>query len=251
MMGSHMAKDKIKKTKVASGKLSLAPIWNILTILMLLGTCCISSYVLILLADPSLPVNPFPPIPTFTPTPTATYTPRVFPATWTPTSTYSPLQFETQPPPPTTFFVATATQQATWTPMPATATLRPGPFFTVNGLITAIPATDKNPAVGCSWLGIGGVITGRTGDPLSGITLSLTGSLDFTTYDQTTLSGAAPQYGEGGYEFYLGGALIASQGNLSLQILSDDGQPISDPVAITTYSDCQQNLILINFKQLQ
>jgi len=246
-----MKQDKIKKPKVASKKLSLAPVWNILTILMLLGTCCISSYVLILLTDPNLPVNPFPPIPTLTMTPTATFTPRVFPATWTPTSTYSPLQFGTPLPPPTTSIVSTATQQATWTPMPATATLRPGPYFVVNGSITAIPATDKNPAVGCTWLGIGGVITSRTGDPLVGVTLALTGSLDFTTYNQTTLSGAAPQYGEGGYEFYLGGALIASQGNLYLQIIGDDGKPVSDPITITTYSDCQRNLILIDFKQLQ
>jgi hypothetical protein len=135
--------------------------------------------------------------------------------------------------------------------MPATATLRPGPYFVVNGLITAIPATDKNPTVGCTWLGIGGVVTNRSGDPLVGIILSLAGSLDFTTYNQTTLSGAAPQYGEGGYEFYLGGALTASQGNLYLQIVGEDGQPISDPIAITTYSDCQRNLILINFQQLQ
>jgi hypothetical protein len=251
MMGSHMTQDKIKKTKVTSNKLSLTPIWNILTVLMLLGTCCISSYVLILLTNPNLPVNPFPPILTSTPTPTTTYTPRVFPATWTPTSTYSPLQFGTPLPPPTTSVVSTATQQATWTPMPATATLRPGPYFVIDGSISAIPATDKNSAVGCTWLGIGGVVTSRAGNPLVGITISLSGSLDFTTYNQTTLSGAAPQYGNGGYEFYLGGTLTASQGNLYLQVVGEDGQPISDPIAITTYSDCQRNLILINFLQLQ
>jgi hypothetical protein len=100
-------------------------------------------------------------------------------------------------------------------------------------------------------LGIGGVVTSRAGNPLVGITISLSGSLDFTTYNQTTLSGAAPQYGNGGYEFYLGGTLTASQGNLYLQVVGEDGQPISDPIAITTYSDCQRNLILINFLQLQ
>ena len=251
MMGSHMTQDKIKNTKAVNKKLTLTPIWNFLTILMLLGTCCISSYVLILMTNPNLPVNPFPPPFTLTPIPTATFTPRVFPATWTPTSTYPPFQFRTPLPPPSSPVVSTATQQATWTPQPPTATLRPGSYFLLDGSVTAIPATDKNPAVGCTWLGIGGVVTDRSGNPLMGITLALTGSLDFTTYNQTTQSGAAPQYGEGGYEFYLGGALTASQGNLYLQLVGDDGQSISDPIAITTYSDCQRNLILINFHQLQ
>jgi hypothetical protein len=250
-----MTQDKVKKTKAAPRKLSLTPIWNILTVIMLLGACCISTYVLIVLTNPHLPVNPFPPPLTSTPIPTATFTPRVFPATWTPTSTYSPNQGGNTLPQPTvniaSEIASTATQQFTKTPAPPTATLRSGPWFSIYGSVTSIPATDKNPDVGCTWLGIGGVVADRSGNPLYGVTLALTGSLDFTTYNQTTQSGAAPQYGEGGYEFYLGGALTASQGSLYIQLIGDNGQPISDPIAITTFSDCERNLTLINFYQSQ
>lgn len=245
-----MKKEKNKKPKTPTKKISLAPFWNIMTILMLLGTCCFSTYVLIILTNPNLPVNPFPPALTSTPIPTSTFTPRVFPATWTPTSTYSAEQPNIALPSPTlTYF--TPTKHASMTPPPPTATLHPGPWFAIDGLITAIPATDINPDVGCSWLGIGGVVTDKSNQPLFGISIKLTGSLDFTTYDQNTLSGAAPQYGEGGYEFYLGGKLSASQGRLFIQLVDDTAQPLSDPISITTYSDCLQNLIRVNFEQVQ
>jgi hypothetical protein len=250
-MDVQMTQDKTPKPKLKNKRLSLTPFWNLMTILMLLGTCCISSYVLILLTNPNLPVNPFPPPLTATPIPTATFTPRVFPATWTPTFTYAPLSFGTPLPSPTLHVAFTPTKHATETQPPPTETIRPGPWFSIDDPITAIPATEINPDVGCTWLGIGGVVSDRSGLPLTGTILTLTGSLDFTTFNQTTLSGAAPQYGKGGYEFYLGGTLSASQGSLFIQITADDGQPISDLIAITTHSDCQRNLILINFHQLQ
>ena len=246
-----MTKDKDTKPKMTTRKLSLTPFWNILTILMILGTCCVSSYVLILLTNPQLPVNPFPPQLTSTPIPTATFTPRVFPATWTPTPTYSAEQPAASVPSSTLQIYPTPTKHASLTPPPPTATLHPGPWFGILGSINAIPATDKNPDVGCTWLGIGGVVSDGSKQPLYGLIVKLTGSIDFTTYDQTTLSGAAPQYGEGGYEFYLGGTPSASQGRLFIQLLDDAGQPLSDPISITTYSDCQKNLILVDFIQLQ
>lgn len=238
------------KPKTKTKKFSLAPFWNIMTILMLLGTCCISSYVLILLTNPQLPVNPFPPPLTSTPFPTPTFTPRVFPATWTPTPTYSAARPDAALPSATMHIYFTPTKHASLTPPPV-ATFHPGPWFGVDGLITAIPAIEINPDVGCTWLGIGGVIADSSNQPVFGITVKLSGSLDFTIFDQTTLSGAAPQYGAGGYEFYLGGALNASQGRLVIQLVDDAGQPLSDPISITTYSDCQKNLILVNFEQLQ
>ncbi len=246
-----MTQEKNTKPNLSIKKLSLTPIWNILTILMVLGTCCISSYVLILLTNPQLPFNPFPPPLTSTPIPTPTFTPRVFPATWTPTSTYSADQPDAALPSATMHIYFTPTKHASITPPPPIATLPTGPWFGIDGIITALSATEKNPDVGCTWLGIGGVITDTSNQPLFGITVKLTGSLDFTTFDQTTLSGAAPQYGEGGYEFYLGGTLIASQGRLIIQLVDDTGLPLSDPVSITTYTDCQKNLILVNFEQIQ
>ncbi|MBN2256455.1 MAG: hypothetical protein JW704_01260 [Anaerolineaceae bacterium] len=246
-----MVKQKNEKPKKTAKKMSLTPLWNILAVIMLLGTCCMSSYVLVLLTNPYLPINPFPPSMTATPTPTATFTPRVFPATWTPTSTYSTLSFGLPVSSPTLQVIASYTPWPTITPLPPTATLPPGTYFSIRNTITAIPATDINSNVGCTWMGVGGVVTDLAGNPALGITLLLDGTLGFDIYHQTTLSGAAPQYGPGGYEFYLGGALNASEATLSIQILADDGKPVSEQFFFNTYSDCQRSLILIDFQQLQ
>jgi hypothetical protein len=246
-----MAKKTVDKPQKTIPKLTLTPLWNILAIMMLLGTCCVSSYVLILLSNPHLPVNPFPPPLTSTPIPTATFTPHVFPATWTPTATYSAFPNVAPIASPTLQLVFTYTHQPTLTPPPPTATVRPGTFFAVDGSFSAGPATSINPDVGCTWMGVGGVITDLAGNPAPGVTLLLDGMLGFDAYHQNTISGAAPQYGQGGYEFYLGGTLNASQATLSIQILADDGNPISEQIYFDTYSDCQRNLILIDFRQLQ
>jgi hypothetical protein len=253
-----MTQESISKTKGTKSKINLNSIWNILAILMLIGTCCMSSYVLLVVTNPNLPVNPFPPHMTPTPTLTATPTLRVFPATWTPTSTFPPLTFGTPHAPSTMSIKSSDTPKATLTPVPPTATigkptntLPAGTFFIMEGAIAAGPSTDKNPDSGCSWLGVGGTVTDMAGNGLPGMTLMLNGSLGFDIYNQTTLSGAALQYGSGGYEFYLGGELITSQHSLYIQILGDDGQVVSEQVYFDTYSDCQRNLLLINFHQIQ
>lgn len=257
-----MTQNKIAKPKAKSGRINLAPVWNVLAILMLLGTCCVMTFVVLLVTNPNLPVNPFPPSMSATPTLTSTPTLRVFPATWTPTSTFLPFSFGTQAAVPTLAIIASQTPRATLTPVPATATvsqptmtlpasLPVGMFFTVDGLITQGPAISKNPDAGCNWLGVGGVVKDPAGNALVGITLKLTGELNFNIYDQNTLSGAALQYGPGGYEFYLGDTLIATQGSLFIQVMGDNGQPVSEKIVFDTYSDCQRNLISINFRQIQ
>jgi len=124
-------------------------------------------------------------------------------------------------------------------------------FFAVDGSITAVPSTNKNSDSGCTWLGVGGVVKDQAGNALVGMTLMLNGTLGFDSYNQTTISGAAPQYGPGGYEFYLGGELTISQGSLFIQVMGDNGQPVSEKIIFDTYSDCQRNLVLINFHQIQ
>lgn len=248
-----MAQNAVPVSKPRPQKKGGVAIWNIATVLLLLGACCVSTYVMVLVTNPQTVLNPFPPVipPTATLTPTPTL--RVFPPTWTPTSTYAPLSFGTPMPSSTLYSPPTQTQippTLTFTPGAPTATIPAGTFFNVDGNISAIPATDKNPSVGCSWQGIGGVILDLHGNPLVGITLHLRGMLGFDLFDQTTLSGAAPQYGPSGYEFYLGGGAIASQGSIQIQIVGSDLEMQSEPVYIETFSDCQRNLILVNFRQI-
>jgi len=62
-------------------------IWNILSLLLILGIVIIAGITFMLLADPASPLNPYP-LPTMPPSifiPSATETPLRLPPTWTPT----------------------------------------------------------------------------------------------------------------------------------------------------------------------
>jgi hypothetical protein len=91
-------------------------LWNLLTVLVLLSTCCMASYFWTVFKDPHSPLNPFPPVvlPTlfYTATPTATIIPLQ--DTWTPTATNSPVPSRTKAP--------------TWTLLPEQLTLSATPI---------------------------------------------------------------------------------------------------------------------------
>jgi hypothetical protein len=66
-----------------------------------------------------------------------------------------------------------------------------------------------------------------------------------------SLSGTARQYGEAGYEFYLGDQPLNSKADLWIQLLDQAQLAISPKIPLTTYSDCQKNLTLVNFRQVR
>ncbi len=85
------AEPKIKRKPV---------IWNILTILVLLGACYLAYYFFTIFINPNSPYNPFPPVALPTLYQTSTFTPTIIPkpATWTPTPTVSPVPSRTKAP---------------------------------------------------------------------------------------------------------------------------------------------------------
>jgi hypothetical protein len=77
------------------------------------------------------------------------------------------------------------------------------------------------------------------------------GYLGAAKIDLLSLTGTALQYGQAGYEFTLAEKPIASTGKLWVQLLDQSDLPLSDKIYFDTFSACEQNLIIINFKQVR
>lgn len=239
---------------------SLGIVWNILTVLVLIGVLCLGGYSMMIFINPQSGLNPFPPptLPVALQFPTETPTPRgILPPTWTPEPTNPPTETPTPRPsatlPPTpTFFSLVATEATSEEVIPE-ATVGGMPFVLKGGKVAAIE-NFAYPEAGCDWMGVAGrvfdlrdsVILGQQVQ-LGGVLPGAPGPGDFSL----TLTGLATRYGAGFYEFTLANRPIASSGTLWLQVLDQQGLPMSDKVYFDTYAECDKNLILVDFEQVR
>lgn len=111
-----------------------------------------------------------------------------------------------------------------------------------------------HPDLGCDWLGVAGQVFNRAGVVQKDILIKSGGELaDAAVLEEMTMPLAEPDidlaYGPGGYEITLANSPAASQGSVWVQLFNLDGDPISEQVYLTTYDDCQKNLILLNFTE--
>jgi len=182
------------------------------------------------------------PAPELTQDPTATLKPE-----FTVTST-------SQPYTPTPEITATPSYTPT-----ATATGTPEPTFTP----TAVPYTLqlKNPYYlknfthddqGCDWLGVAGQIFSLEGKVQKDIVIRAGGEINGTpVVEEMALPLAEPDidlaYGPGGFEVTLANSVADTESDVWIQLFSLGGDPLSDRIYLTTYDDCQKNLILLNF----
>jgi len=225
-------------------------VWNLLTVVVLLGVCGMGYYFFTLFTNPNSPLNPFPPepLPTLyqTETPTSTIIPRA--DTWTPTMTIQPSPSRTKAPtwtpiggkvtPSTSSGGSTANTPATTvTPMPASA------------VISYIASTDYHPENDCNWLGVAGKVLGKDGSPLQFQEIVLGGTLDGKSVYYFTWSGSVEAYGKSGFEFILGDHPIASTQTLWIQLLNNTAQPLTDRIYFDTSASCQENLVMVVFTQ--
>jgi hypothetical protein len=175
-----------------------------------------------------------------TPTVTDTLAPSILP-TLIVTSTLDP----TGTPTPT--LTVTIAPTLTVTPTP---TLELLPF-----ILSGEPETWRSdairPGVSCDWLLIAGQVWGLQDSPFMGLTLHLYGELAGNEIDRFTLTGSAATYGPSGYEFALEGLVVDSQDSLYIQLVDPNGIPLSQAYPLETFEDCEQNLILVNFKQVR
>jgi hypothetical protein len=91
----------------------------------------------------------------------------------------------------------------------------------------------------------------KNNSPVNGIVVHIAGKLGSEAIDSLTVSGTAPQYGQGGFEFALGTTPVATKNTLWIQLLDQAGLPLSDRITIATYTACEKNLILIRFKKVK
>lgn len=235
-----------------------ALIWNILTIVVLLATFCVGVVFLTLFINPQAGINPFPPptLPEVMQFPTATNTPHIqLMPTWTPTNTEEPTSTFTPRPTSTRLVVATDTPVDFTPEVTGTApTDTPGGFSFVlqDGSPTAISSVSFHPDSGCDWMGVAGQATSMSGSPVFGLFVQLGGSIGGQPIDSMLgMTGTAPQYGQGGFEFTISDQPIASNETLWIQLLDQANLPVSEKVYFDTYEECDKNLIIVYFSQVK
>lgn len=183
-----------------------------------------------------------PPMSIFQPTQTNT-------STTTPTSTATQLQppSATATLTPTIEPTATSTVTPTQTPTP---TEKPMPFILM-GAVQALPNTLLHPQYSCeAYLFIGGQVWDLQNSPVKNVTVHLTGEYGGEAVNEESLTGSVTVYGESGFGFALPNKLVDGD-LLYLQLLDPNGEPLSSPVELQITSSCQENLILVNFKQVR
>ena len=224
-------------------------VWDILSILVLLLTVCLVGYFVLVFINPASQLNFLPPgagplgnhIPTFT------VTPLQMQPTWTPSPTIAVTPSDTPRP--------TITPLPTNTPfslVPPTKTPKPSPTpkapFSAPS-VTQVESTVIHPDLACNWAGIGGTVVDANNSPVIGTVVVLRGTLNGSTIEQQTVSGINKEYGPAGFEFVLGTAPVESNKTLYVQLVDQQNIPLSDPVQITTSTDCSKNLVMIRFKK--
>lgn len=153
----------------------------------------------------------------------------------------SPTTQPTQTSAPTS--TAVVTQPAvTGTPQPELTSH----FIVQPGTPVGMPNSVQHEA-DCSYTGLGGQAFGPEASPLSGLIVEVGGMLNGEEIQKTAITGGSPSFGPGGFEITLQDELIASQGTLHAQLFDLDGNSMSDQIPFDTFTDCNRNLILINF----
>lgn len=220
--------------------------WDVLSILLLVGTLIMGVVFVLIYLNPYIAFNPFPP-PAPVPTlfiPTSTPTQKALPPTWTATVTLEPTATGTAVPP-----TATGTLPPTETATP-TETTQPSAYpYQLRGEPATLSGSVIHPDEGCK-LWVAGQAFDMKGAPVVGITVQLTGNLDQSVY-LLSLTGTALQYGPGGYEFVLADQAVDSSQSVGIQLLDQEGRAISPRVTFDTYNSCEKNLILLNFRRVR
>lgn len=216
---------------------------NMLSGILVTATIVVGLIFAIIYINPQTMINPLPPttLPALVLTNTPTPTPKgVLPPTWTPTS--SPTIEPTDTPQPTD------TPEPTETPVP-TADIESGTTFELQEGSPSYEVNSNHPDAGCDWMGIGGQVFDTDGAPVPGILIEAGGSLGDIDVTGLTLSGMAPNYGEGGYELTLHDTPVASEDVIWIQLLDQANLPLTEKIYFQTFDSCDSNLILINFVQ--
>jgi hypothetical protein len=226
-------------------------VWNLLTLVMLIGTVCVAGVSYSLFMNPYSDLNPFPPN---TPQPTLpppTWTPISFGPTWTPTVTMTPMP--TLSPRPTFTLEPSNTPFSLATPTSAltpTITAKPTgvPYAAT---ITYHDSTTFRPETNCTMLLIAGRVQDSSNKPVIGAIVKLGGGLPGKSFTPPSLtySGVVDFYGRSGFEFDPKVEPVDSDKTLWVQLFDQSNAPLSNQIFLTTSKDCKKNLVLVTFQE--
>lgn len=230
----------------------LSMIWNLGTLYFLLSTICVAGFAIAIYISPNSGVNPWPPK---TPTPpTPIYLPTVTPTEFTgppPTPTYLPTEgpspTEDLAPTETLAFLPTPTDVVFGTPTPTVLSESDYPYQLQLGNPIQLASTIYHPSLACNFLGVGGQAIDKNAAPVLGFAVHVTGTVNGEMIEFLTFTGAASQYGPGGYEQIIADAPLDSTEKLQVQLVDQQGIPLSPVIVFDTFDDCSKNVILINF----
>lgn len=122
------------------------------------------------------------------------------------------------------------------------ATVAPPPAVSgVAGMPAGVQYRSNANGRGCDWASIAGTVTTPTGSPLVGYRVQITGE----TVTATAFSGTASAFGESGFELSLGATPLAD--SYLVQLVSPEGNPLSDLVAVETRATCEENVAVLDF----
>lgn len=132
-----------------------------------------------------------------------------------------------------------------------TKTATPDYIYALQAGAPVYIANFVNAAVGCNWQGIAGQAFSAAGTPVWNLVVKAGGTWNGTTSALLGMgmTGAAPAYGEGGYEITLGTTAVNSTGTVWIQVYDLTGKALTDKVYINTYADCTKNLTIVNFNE--
>ncbi len=222
------------------------PIWDILSIVVLILTICIAVYFVMIFLNPESSLNVLPPGGLGPHLPTATTTPIQMEATWTASPTLELTPSNTPRPTFTPFFTDTPFSLVPPTKTPKPTSTPKAPF---SATTQQVESTVIHPELACNWAGIGGTVVDANNSPVIGTVVVLRGTLNGDTIEQQTVTGINKEYGQSGFEFVLGTAPVNSRNTLYVQLVDLQNIPLSDKVFITTSSDCSKNLVIVRFKK--
>lgn len=199
---------------------------DMVAIIFFFLTFAAAAWMLIVWQNPHSPLNPFAP-----PTPFIVVT-ATLPLAAPEDTSEDPLIAPTASFTPLVDFLTPA-QRATESPY-VFALSEPGILYAPNG-----------NGRGCDWASIAGTVSGLQGEALDGYAVQITGE----ALDDRVFSGTTNTFGPGGFELFLNG--VPQQGQYTVQLFSPAGAPLSDKMSVTTSSQCEQNVVIINFIQLR
>ncbi len=123
--------------------------------------------------------------------------------------------------------------------------------FVLRGTPEGYPNALLHPQYGCEeYLFIGGEVWDLREAPVLGLIVRLTGTYGGGLVDFRSESGDVELYGQSGFEFVMENRQIAED-NLTIQLFDQNNQPLSAPVKLKITGQCDANLIIVNYKQVQ